>query len=137
MDQPRSIKFKGTADLVTNTDRASEAAILEVRVAAVWAASPYRNQTRGCRVQVLQSAVPDHGFLGEEGGMSGNADSEFLWAIDPLDGKHCSRWSACPAGSSSAINMLLPAGTTNFASSFPSFAVSVAGEGPPNEDSAP
>eukprot|EP00891_Asterochloris_glomerata_P000537 jgi/Astpho2/537/Aster-03566 len=61
VDQPRRIEFKGVADLVTNTDKASEAAILEV----------------------LQRECPDHGFLGEEG-------------------------------------------TTNFASSYPSFAVSVA-----------
>ena len=53
-------------------------------------------------MQVLQRECPDHGFLGEEGGMSGNVDSEFLWAIDPLDGKHCSRWPACPAGSPSS-----------------------------------
>ncbi len=91
---------------------------------------------KGCPVQVLQRECPDHGFLGEEGGMSGNADSEFLWAVDPLDGKHLSRWPACPATSPSAINMLLPAGTTNFASSYPSFAVSVAGEGPPHKDPA-
>jgi len=53
--------------------------------------------------QVLQKEVPDHGFLGEEGGVSGNADSEYLWCIDPIDG------------------------TTNFAAGYPSFGVSVAG----------
>lgn len=47
--------------------------------------------------------MPDHGFLGEEGGVSGNANSEYLWCIDPIDG------------------------TTNFAAGYPSFAVSVAG----------
>jgi len=47
--------------------------------------------------------VPNHGFLGEEGGVSGNADSEYLWCIDPIDG------------------------TTNFAAGYPSFGVSVAG----------
>lgn len=55
-------------------------------------------------LQVLQKQVPDHGFLGEEGGVSGNAASEYLWAIDPIDG------------------------TTNFAAGYPAFAVSVAGE---------
>lgn len=54
-------------------------------------------------VQVLRQQVPDHGFLGEEGGVSGNADSEYLWCIDPIDG------------------------TTNFAAGYPSFGVSVAG----------
>lgn len=44
-----------------------------------------------------------HGLLGEEGGVSGNSESEFLWAIDPLDG------------------------TTNFSHNYPSFGVSVAG----------
>ena len=53
--------------------------------------------------QVLQKEVPDHGFLGEEDGVSGNADSEYLWCIDPIDG------------------------TTNFAAGYPSFGVSVAG----------
>ena len=54
-------------------------------------------------MQVLQQQVPDHGFLGEEGGVSGNANSEYLWCIDPIDG------------------------TTNFAAGYPSFGVSVAG----------
>ncbi len=54
--------------------------------------------------QVLQKEVPDHGFLGEEGGVSGDAESEYLWCIDPIDG------------------------TTNFAAGYPSFGVSVAGK---------
>jgi len=58
---------------------------------------------------VLQKEVPDHGFLGEEGGVSGNADSEYLWCIDPIDG------------------------TTNFAAGYPSFGVSVAGDQPASE----
>nr|UAD82038.1 myo-inositol-phosphate phosphatase 1 [Trebouxia lynnae] len=80
LEKPRNIHFKGVTDLVTDTDRASEEAILKV----------------------LQQQVPDHGFLGEEGGVSGNADSEYLWCIDPIDG------------------------TTNFAAGYPSFGVSVA-----------
>ena len=48
--------------------------------------------------------MPDHGFLGEEGGVSGNAGSDYLWCIDPIDG------------------------TTNFAAGYPAFAVSVAGK---------
>lgn len=55
---------------------------------------------------MLQKEVPDHGFLGEEGGVSGDADSEYLWCIDPIDG------------------------TTNFAAGYPSFGVSVAGDQP-------
>ena len=53
--------------------------------------------------QVLREAFPDHALLGEEGGVSGNTASEYLWCIDPLDG------------------------TTNFSHSYPSFATSVAG----------
>lgn len=40
-------------------------------------------------------------MLGEEGGLSGDTASDYLWCVDPLDG------------------------TTNFARSYPSFAVSV------------
>ena len=50
----------------------------------------------------LSKAYPDHGFLGEEGGASGNADSDYQWIIDPLDG------------------------TTNFIRGIPHFAVSIA-----------
>ncbi|KAK9908842.1 hypothetical protein WJX75_003615 [Coccomyxa subellipsoidea] len=80
VDKPRNIEFKGATDLVTDTDKASEDAVLSV----------------------LRAAFPDHALLGEEGGISGDTGSEFLWCIDPLDG------------------------TTNFAHGYPSFAVSVA-----------
>uniref|UniRef100_A0A7S3QQS6 Inositol-1-monophosphatase n=2 Tax=Dunaliella tertiolecta TaxID=3047 RepID=A0A7S3QQS6_DUNTE len=79
VDQPRKITMKGATDLVTETDRLSEEAILGV----------------------ISSAYPDHAVLGEEGGVSGNTQSEYLWVVDPIDG------------------------TTNFAHSYPSFAVSV------------
>ena len=49
-------------DLVTDTDRASETAILEV----------------------LRSRFPDHAIVAEESG--GHADREFVWLVDPLDG---------------------------------------------------
>lgn len=55
-----------------------------------------------CR-QVLREAFPGHALLGEEGGVEGDTSSPYLWCIDPLDG------------------------TTNFAHSYPCFAVSVAG----------
>lgn len=35
--------------------------------------------------QILASAYPDHGFYGEETGMT-NADAEYVWLIDPIDG---------------------------------------------------
>ena len=50
----------------------------------------------------IAKAHPDHAFLGEEGGLQGNADSDYQWVIDPLDG------------------------TTNFIHGIPHFAVSVA-----------
>lgn len=56
VEKPREIKFKGTADLVTNTDLASEEAILKVR--GVWVAElssrlsqhslPSHNNTKKC-----------------------------------------------------------------------------------------
>ncbi|EED36753.1 inositol-1-monophosphatase [Luminiphilus syltensis NOR5-1B] len=55
---------KGAADFVTEVDIASEKEIL------------YH----------LQKAYPDHQFLCEESGLTGNADSEYTWIIDPLDG---------------------------------------------------
>ncbi|WP_236738684.1 inositol monophosphatase family protein [Chroogloeocystis siderophila] len=66
-------------DLVTQADKASEAVILDV----------------------LRRHVPQHGILAEESGNVGNSTSDYLWAIDPLDG------------------------TTNFAHQYPSFAVSI------------
>ncbi|KAK9846510.1 hypothetical protein WJX81_005689 [Elliptochloris bilobata] len=79
VDKPRSIEYKGTIDLVTNTDKASEEAVLKV----------------------ITDAFPNHAILGEEGGVFGDTSSDYLWVVDPLDG------------------------TTNFAHSYPCFAVSV------------
>ena len=74
------IQEKGrSGDLVTEADKASEKVVLEV----------------------LHRHVPDHQILTEESGMLGNLDSEFLWAIDPLDG------------------------TTNYAHQYPCYAVSI------------
>ncbi|HLW61064.1 MAG TPA: inositol monophosphatase family protein [bacterium] len=56
------VDFKGRNDPVTEADRASEAAIVEM----------------------LRSTFPDHAFLGEEGGPQGKG--EYTWLIDPLDG---------------------------------------------------
>lgn len=75
-----SIEEKGrSGDLVTTADTTAEAAILKV----------------------LQRHVPDHPILAEEAGQFGSPDSEYLWAIDPLDG------------------------TTNYAHQYPVAAVSV------------
>ncbi|MBD2576985.1 inositol monophosphatase family protein [Oscillatoria sp. FACHB-1406] len=70
----------GGGDLVTEADKQSEAAIL----------------------QVLGRHVPEHRILAEESGKLGNIDSDYLWAIDPLDG------------------------TTNYAHNYPVACVSIA-----------
>lgn len=75
-----SIEEKGrSGDLVTEADKHSEKVILEI----------------------LQRHFPDHQILAEESGMKGNNNSEYLWAIDPLDG------------------------TTNYAHGYPVSAVSI------------
>ncbi|MDE2294256.1 MAG: inositol monophosphatase [Gammaproteobacteria bacterium] len=72
------IDTKGRNDFVTEVDRRAEAEI----------------------IATVRRSYPDHAFLGEESGRSGEGD--FLWIIDPLDG------------------------TTNFLHGFPVFAVSIA-----------
>ena len=72
---------KNANDFVTEVDQASEEAI----------------------IQTLLGAYPDHGILAEESGQEhGNAQSDFIWIIDPLDG------------------------TTNFIHGFPYYCVSIA-----------
>ena len=76
------VESKGANDFVSEVDRAAEREILFQ----------------------LNKAYPDHAFLGEEGGLTGNEDSDYRWIIDPLDG------------------------TTNFLRGIPHFAVSIACE---------
>ena len=57
-----TVRHKSLNDLVTEVDRASEEAIIDV----------------------LKGAYPEHAILAEESGASG--DSEYVWIIDPLDG---------------------------------------------------
>ncbi|KAG1331895.1 phosphatase IMPL1, chloroplastic [Cocos nucifera] len=64
VNKPRNINYKGITDLVTDTDRMSESAILEV----------------------VKKNFKDHLILGEEGGLIGDSMSDYLWCIDPLDG---------------------------------------------------
>jgi myo-inositol-1(or 4)-monophosphatase len=59
------IQEKGRpGDLVTEADKLAEAAVLAV----------------------LQRHLPEHQILAEESGILGNINSQYLWAIDPLDG---------------------------------------------------
>lgn len=75
-----SVEFKGHhRDLVTEADRLAEEAVRDV----------------------LLSAFPDHGIVGEESGETAG-DSEYRWFVDPLDG------------------------TTNYAQGLPLFATSIA-----------
>jgi myo-inositol-1(or 4)-monophosphatase len=74
------IQSKGRNDYVTEIDQAAERDIIET----------------------IRRLHPDHAFLAEESGASG--DSDVVWIIDPLDG------------------------TTNFMHGFPTFAVSIAAQ---------
>lgn len=73
-----TINDKGFNDFVSEVDLASEKEI----------------------IRVLKASYPDHAFLGEESGLSHQADN--VWIIDPLDG------------------------TTNFLHGFPQYCVSIA-----------
>jgi myo-inositol-1(or 4)-monophosphatase len=77
LTQPRNVQFKGTVDLVTDSDRASEALI----------------------AQRIRDAFPEHRLIGEEGargaGPGANTPDEstpsgdpsrYGWVVDPLDG---------------------------------------------------
>jgi myo-inositol-1(or 4)-monophosphatase len=72
------VRAKQVNDFVTQVDRAAEQAVIET----------------------IRKAYPDHAFLAEESGASGEAEHQ--WIVDPLDG------------------------TTNFIHGFPQYAVSVA-----------
>lgn len=77
-----TVQSKGLNDFVTDVDHACEARIIEV----------------------ISKAYPDHGFLGEESGLTeGKGDGkDHIWVIDPLDG------------------------TTNFIHGLPQYCVSIA-----------
>ncbi|KAF5932804.1 hypothetical protein HYC85_028975 [Camellia sinensis] len=63
VNKPQNIVYKGLTDLVTDTDKMSEVAILEV----------------------VTKNFKDHLILGEEGGLIGDSSSDYLWCIDPLE----------------------------------------------------
>lgn len=74
-----AVTEKSSNDYVTEVDQAAEDII----------------------IKLLHKTYPDHGFLAEESGTS-NAESDYCWIIDPLDG------------------------TTNFIRGIPHYAVSIA-----------
>ena len=63
--EARTINFKDKdqIDLVTDADKAAEAAVLAI----------------------LNERVPDHGVLAEESGAS-HLEKKYVWFVDPLDG---------------------------------------------------
>jgi myo-inositol-1(or 4)-monophosphatase len=63
-DRPKQISYKGEVDIVTESDRRSEALIVER----------------------LRKRYPDHGIVAEEGGGAAAAGAKFCWHVDPLDG---------------------------------------------------
>ena len=75
---PLDVRSKRANDFVTRVDQAAEQAIIDT----------------------VRKAYPDHGFLAEESGASGDT-AEHVWIIDPLDG------------------------TTNFIHGFPQYCVSI------------
>jgi myo-inositol-1(or 4)-monophosphatase len=63
-DRPKTITYKGEVDIVTESDRRSEALI----------------------VNRLRAEFPDHGIVAEEGGSGAASGAEYCWHVDPLDG---------------------------------------------------
>lgn len=64
MSRPKSISYKGDVDLVTETDKRSEALI----------------------VSRIRNHFPQHAIVAEEGGEGSVAKSRYTWHVDPLDG---------------------------------------------------
>src|SRR3984957_10567369 len=62
--RPKEIIYKGDVDLVTETDRKSEAAI----------------------VARLRHDFPQHKIVAEEGSAKDDLPASFVWYVDPLDG---------------------------------------------------
>lgn len=62
--RPKNISYKGEVDLVTETDKRSEALI----------------------VSRLRSHFPQHAIIAEEGGGGEPAKARYTWHVDPVDG---------------------------------------------------
>jgi myo-inositol-1(or 4)-monophosphatase len=62
--RPKEISYKGEVDIVTESDRRSEALI----------------------VARLRAEFPDHAIIAEEGGTGAAAGAGYTWHVDPLDG---------------------------------------------------
>jgi len=64
MYRPKNISYKGDVDLVTETDKRSEALI----------------------VARIRNHFPQHAIVAEEGGTGSVEKSRYTWYVDPLDG---------------------------------------------------
>jgi myo-inositol-1(or 4)-monophosphatase len=62
--RPKNVQYKGDVDLVTETDKRAEAAI----------------------VARIRKAFPDHAIVAEEGSEGAPRGATYCWYIDPLDG---------------------------------------------------
>jgi myo-inositol-1(or 4)-monophosphatase len=62
--RPKHVQYKGDVDLVTDTDKRSEAAI----------------------VGRIRKKFPDHAIVAEEGSEGAPRGAKYTWYIDPLDG---------------------------------------------------
>jgi myo-inositol-1(or 4)-monophosphatase len=62
--RPKHVQYKGDVDLVTETDKRSEAAI----------------------VARIRKAFPDHAIVAEEGSEGAPRGAKYCWYVDPLDG---------------------------------------------------
>jgi len=62
--RPKQISYKGEVDIVTESDRRSEALI----------------------VARLREQFPSHAIIAEEGGGAAAAGAKYCWHVDPLDG---------------------------------------------------
>src|SRR5215469_106278 len=78
-DRPKQVSYKGEVDLVTESDKRSEAII----------------------VSKIRNHFPQHDIVAEEGSRGADGGAKYCWHVDPLDGP------------------------TNFAHSYPCFAVSI------------
>ncbi len=108
VDKPKQLTFKSTTDIVTETDKASEVACIEAIRAAfpthailVSGASAARHGRRG--MAGGPSSRPSSPLLhppqGEEGGVTGDVNSDYLWCAQPAAGAAgsapalaCTRW---------------------------------------------
>lgn len=83
-------------------DGVNRAKTVETKSSAIDIVTSYDKEAEALIIERLRAAFPDHGFLAEEGEYRKEAEGEYVWYIDPIDG------------------------TNNFAHGIPFFAISMA-----------